>query len=240
MRDAEANIVADKSLARVQALKRVGAGLSITIFPILLLVGFVTHPNIFGFEMITDVETWSAEWRGNFLFHFGHLLVLFAVPFIIVAGFRFMSMLTGRGVWYGFVGGILGVFGAFMLAVDKGALTLVLTAFQRLPDDQFASITPALQALLDRGGWLWMTWLFVTLPLGFVLLAVGLVRERIIPTWQGVTIIVGLLLLKESIAAAGPVMISALDTFRDTLEDLGGDRGVTDALSGEAVVEGLG
>ncbi len=42
----------------------------------------------------------------------------------------------------------------------------------------------------------------------------------------------------EAIAEAGPVMISALDTFRDTLEDLGTGTGVTEAMSGEAIIVG--
>ena len=41
----------------------------------------------------------------------------------------------------------------------------------------------------------------------------------------------------DSIVAARPQMIALLDTFRDTLEDLGGGLGVTDPVSGEAVVE---
>jgi hypothetical protein len=41
----------------------------------------------------------------------------------------------------------------------------------------------------------------------------------------------------DSIVAARPGMIAMLDTFRDMLEDLGGDLGVTDPVSGEAVVE---
>jgi hypothetical protein len=40
-----------------------------------------------------------------------------------------------------------------------------------------------------------------------------------------------------SIVEARPRMIAFLDSFRDTLEDLGGDLGVTDAISGEAVLE---
>lgn len=44
----------------------------------------------------------------------------------------------------------------------------------------------------------------------------------------------------DAIAGAGPIMISALDTFRDTLEDLGDELGVTDAISGEVVLEGKG
>ena len=41
----------------------------------------------------------------------------------------------------------------------------------------------------------------------------------------------------ESMAAARPHMIATLDSFRDTLEDLGGDLGVTDPVSGPVVLE---
>ena len=41
----------------------------------------------------------------------------------------------------------------------------------------------------------------------------------------------------ETLAAARPRMIAMLDTFRDTLEDLGGGLGVTDPVSGEAIVQ---
>jgi hypothetical protein len=41
----------------------------------------------------------------------------------------------------------------------------------------------------------------------------------------------------DDIAAARPVMISLLDSFRDHLEDLGGGLGVTDPVSGEVVLE---
>jgi quinol monooxygenase YgiN len=41
----------------------------------------------------------------------------------------------------------------------------------------------------------------------------------------------------DALAAARPTMIAMLDTFRDRLEDLGGDLGVTDPVSGESVIE---
>ena len=41
----------------------------------------------------------------------------------------------------------------------------------------------------------------------------------------------------ENLAAARPQMIAMLDTFRDTLEDLGAGLGVTDPVSGEVVLE---
>jgi antibiotic biosynthesis monooxygenase (ABM) superfamily enzyme len=40
----------------------------------------------------------------------------------------------------------------------------------------------------------------------------------------------------QSLAAARPQMIEMLDTFRDTLEDLGGGLGVTDPVAGPVVL----
>ena len=42
---------------------------------------------------------------------------------------------------------------------------------------------------------------------------------------------------RDSLVAAQPTMIGMLDDIRDMLEDLGGDLGVTDPASGEAVIE---
>jgi|SRR5688572_8130650 hypothetical protein len=41
----------------------------------------------------------------------------------------------------------------------------------------------------------------------------------------------------DAIVAARPKMIASLDDVRDLLEDLGGGLGVTDPVSGEAVLE---
>jgi heme-degrading monooxygenase HmoA len=48
----------------------------------------------------------------------------------------------------------------------------------------------------------------------------------IIAEWDGV----------ESLANARPEMIATLNSFRDTLEDLGGGLGVTDPVSGPVVL----
>jgi hypothetical protein len=41
----------------------------------------------------------------------------------------------------------------------------------------------------------------------------------------------------QNLIAARPKMIARLDTFRDMLEDLGGGLGVTDPVSGEAILD---
>jgi hypothetical protein len=43
----------------------------------------------------------------------------------------------------------------------------------------------------------------------------------------------------DALTSARPQMIAILDRFRDKLEDLGGGLGVTDPVSGEAVIERL-
>lgn len=195
----------------VARMKQIGAGASFIVFPLMLLSGFLLHPNFLSLELVTDAEVWASEFRGNFLFHLGHLIVLLTVPLIIVVGVRCMRFVAGPGGWLVFVGGVAGIFGAFVLAVDKGALTLVLTAFDTLPDDEFRSLYPALQVLLDRGGWLWLVQLLLLLPLGFALQAAGLARAGVIDRGQAVTIVVGLLLLLagdiELITSVGALLL---------------------------------
>ena len=100
-----------------------------------------------------------------------------------------------------------------MLAFDKDALTLGLTAFDALPDEAFVRIEPALQALLDRAGWLWFVGLLPLLPLNFALLAVGLARAGVIGRVQTALIVAGLLLLInpdiEIISTAGALLMCA-------------------------------
>ena len=192
---------------------RVLFGLSVLVFPFMLLFGFATHPNILSISMVTELEAWTEEWRTSEWFHIGHLVVMLSVPFVTFAAIALASLLHGRGAWYGFVGAVLAVFGAFLLAVDKGALTFVLTAFKDMPEPEFLAITPALEAIFNRDGWLWITWGFVALPIGFIVIAIGLLREAVIQKWQGYCIIAGLLLLLnpdiEIISSAGAILICA-------------------------------
>lgn len=195
----------------VQRVKRVGTALALIVFPPMLLVGFLLHPDITSLELVTDAEEWAAEFRGNFLFHFGHALVMFVAPLAIIVGARCMRFATGEGAWMIFWGGVMGVFGAFILAVDKGALTLVLTAFDALPDAAFEDSYPVLQVMLDRGGWLWIVNLLALLPLGFIVQALGLAKAGVIGRGQAALIVVGMATLFvgdiEIITAVGAVLM---------------------------------
>jgi len=64
----------------------------------------------------------------------------------------------------------------------------------------------------------------------------GLRHANIVRTGEGAYCIIAEWDDMESLAAARDAMIATLDSFRDTLEDLGGELGVTDPASGPVVL----
>lgn len=65
----------------------------------------------------------------------------------------------------------------------------------------------------------------------------GLVAGHIIKTGERSYCLIGEWAEAAAIKAARAEMIATLDSFRDTLEDLGGGLGVTDAVSADEVVD---
>lgn len=192
-------------------IRKYGYALSIIVYPIMLLIGFATHPNLLAMEPLFTVEQLVGRFHNNPMYHIGHLVVTFAVPVIIIYFVGTMNILQGKGKKYGFWGGVIGVFGAFILAVDKGALCLVLSAFDTLPEEEFRAFAPYLQVIVDKEGYLFIVWLIFALMLGGIIQAIGLMKEKVISKWQGILIIIGLLLLInpdiELISTAGTTLM---------------------------------
>jgi hypothetical protein len=109
--------------------------------------------------------------------------------------------------------GVIGLFGAFILAVDKGALCLVLSAFDTLTEVQFQNFVPYLSEIVNKAGLLWVVWLLPLLPIGAAIQAFGLMKEKFIGNWQGICIVMGLLLLNnpdiELISSLGAILMCA-------------------------------
>lgn len=198
---------------KIESIKRKGFAISIIAFPVMLLTGFLMHPNLLKLEALQTVEQLVGRFHNQPIYHIGHLIVIFSVPVIMIALFSFMNVLQGNGKRFGFWGGIIGLFGAFILAVDKGALCLVLSAFDTLPEAQFQEFIPFLSVIINKAGLLWVVWLLPMLPIGAAIQALGLMKEKFISKWQGVCIIVGLLLLNnpdiELISGAGALFMCA-------------------------------
>jgi hypothetical protein len=64
----------------------------------------------------------------------------------------------------------------------------------------------------------------------------GLAHANIIKTGERTYCIIAEWSDMQALADARPQMIATLDSFRDTLDDLGGGLGVTDAVSGPVVL----
>jgi hypothetical protein len=198
---------------KIETIKKKAFAISLIAFPVMLLIGFLMHPNLLKLEALQTIEQLVKRFHHQPLYHIGHFIVMFAVPVIMIALISIMSTLQGKGKRLGFWGGIVAVFGAFILAVDKGALCLVLSAFDTLPEEQFQKFVPFLNVIVNKAGLLWVVWLLPLLPIGASIQAFGLMKEKFISKWQCVCIVFGLLLLNnpdiEFISSIGAFLMCA-------------------------------
>lgn len=182
---------------KIETIKKKGFAISIIAFPLMLLAGFLMHPNLLRLEPLQTVEQLVGRFHRQPMYHIGHFIVMFSVPVIMTMLYGTMNILQGKGKLLGFWGGIIGLFGAFILAVDKGALCLVLSAFDTLPEAQFQEFVPFLGVIVNKAGLLWVVWLLPLLPIGAAIQAFGLMKEQFIGKWNGICIVLGLLLLNN-------------------------------------------
>ena len=173
--------------------QRIGTGLSFILYPIFAGIAFFAHPNLLSLEVGVPVSAKITEVHNNPFMHFGHFLMLLGVPLLIVTSIKFMRMLEGRSDWLGFIGAVMAVFGAVVLAVDKTALCLVMSAFDTVPESQYAGLVPGIEVLFGFKGYLAVLYLLPLLPIGALVQAIGLYRTKVIPRWASVSIIISML-----------------------------------------------
>ena len=123
---------------------------SLFLFPIMLLSGFLLHPCLLEMKTLSTAQDLADRFHNNPCYHIGHFIVMLSVPLIIIVMFGILNMLKNSGYRWGFWGGIAGICGAFILAVDKGALCLVLSAFDTLPEQTFQNFIPYLQVIVNK------------------------------------------------------------------------------------------
>lgn len=172
--------------------KRIGTALAIILFPLIFVFAFAVHPGLLNPRFLGPEELIQRAHQ-NGLLQFGHLLVTLCTVLLIAIALHFMKLLEKTAPWAGTIGGGLAICGAVILAVDKGALCLTMSALDRLPEPQFAQMLPGLLAMFSKQGWLVILWGIVLLPVGFAIQALALVRTRALPRWQGIVFLIGVL-----------------------------------------------
>jgi hypothetical protein len=81
---------------KIETIKEKGFALSIISFPIMLLTGFLMHPHLLKFEALQTFDQLVGRFHNQPVYHIGHLIVMFIVPFIIIAMISIMNVLLGR------------------------------------------------------------------------------------------------------------------------------------------------
>lgn len=177
---------------QLSSFQNMAFAICLILLPLIYILSFASHPNLLNMKPTKDANKWAGEIRHNKKLHRLHLLVLASSLLVINIALNFMEALSGQYQIFAVVGGSLGIIGAVALAADKGALCLVPSAFDTLEDKEFNQLMPGLQALLDNKGYIGVIRFLILLPIGFIILSVGLILAGVIPLWQGVTLIIGM------------------------------------------------
>jgi hypothetical protein len=175
--------------------KRIGTGLAFIIFPLVFIFAFAVHPGLLNPHLLGPKEL-ILRARNDALLQFGHALVTLNTALLVVIALHFMKLLDrDSAAWAGFVGAVLAVLGALMLAADKGALCLTMSALATLPEGDFAQMMPGLLAMFSKKGWLVLLWGILLLPVGFAIQAIALFKSQALPRWQSILFLIGVLLV---------------------------------------------
>jgi hypothetical protein len=181
--------------ARLNQVRRVGVGLTFTTFPLLFVFAFAVHPDLLRPHLL-DPQEIILRAHGNGLLQFGHVLVTLGTGLLIVVTLQFMRLLDrGAAAWAGLLGAATAILGAILLAADKGALCLTMSAFDTLPGGTFTQIMPGVLAMFTKQGWLVLLWGIPLLPIGFAIQTIALLKTKTFPRQNGILFLVGVLLV---------------------------------------------
>jgi hypothetical protein len=172
-------------IVALRRFKRMGTGLCFIVFPLVWVVAFAAHPNLLEPRLALGPAELIQRAHRNGLLQFVHALVTVNTALLVVVALEFMRLLDGTSAARaGLIGAGLAILGACMLAADKGALCLTMSALDTLPEREFAPMMPGLLAIFSFKGWMALVWGLVLLPVGVMVQTVGMLRAKVLPRWQ--------------------------------------------------------
>jgi hypothetical protein len=178
----------------IDRARRIGIGLCFIIFPAIWVFAFAVHPDLLNPTLLMEPEELIARAHGDGLLQFAHALVTLNTAVLVVLTLHFKKLLEGTPAgWAGLVGAALAVLGACLLAADKGALCLTMSALDTLPESEFAQMMPGLLAMFSFKGWMVLVWGLLLMPIGVVIQTIAMMRTKALPRWQLWLLLVGAL-----------------------------------------------
>jgi len=176
--------------------KRLGTGLCFIVFPLVWVLAFAAHPDLLRPRLLLAPEELILRAHGNAWLQLGHALVTANTALLVVVTLHFMKLLEHTcAARSGFVGAALAIFGACMLAADKGALCLTMSALDDLSKEEFDGMLPGLVAIFSFKGWMAMVWGLVLMPIGVLVQTVGMMKARVLSRQQRALLLVSLVLI---------------------------------------------
>ena len=122
---------------------QIATGIAFILFPLIFVLAFAVHPGLLRPRLLKPEEIIRRARRNKWL-QMGHSLVLLCTALLIVAAMHFWNILSqGSAAWVGLIGAVLAVLGAVILAADKGAFCLTMSALDTVPEEEFAAMMPA-------------------------------------------------------------------------------------------------
>ncbi len=174
-------------------LQRIGTGAAFIVFPLVFVFAFSLHPRLLKPRLLGP-EAIIRRARGRKRLHLGHGLVTLNTALLVVAAIHFMRISSGGpGAWAGFPGAVTAVLGAIILAADKGAFCLTMSALDSVPDEEFSAMMPGLLAIFGKKGWMKLVWGLVLLPAGFAIQTIGLLQAHALPRGECLLFLIGVL-----------------------------------------------
>jgi hypothetical protein len=179
----------------ISQVGQISTGAAFILFPLIFIFAFAVHPGLLRPRLLQPEEIIRRA-RRNKLLQLAHSLVLLSTTLLIVMAIHFMKILDqGSAAWAGLIGAVLAVLGAILLAADKGALCLTMSALDTVPEEKFSAMMPGLLAIFSKKGWMILVWGMLLLPVGFVIQTVGLLQANALPCWQSILFLIGVLLV---------------------------------------------
>ncbi|HEY3406727.1 MAG TPA: hypothetical protein VGK53_00985 [Propionicimonas sp.] len=179
----------------IERARRIGTAAALVVMPAIFVFAFATHPGLGSLRLLEPAEL-IVRARGNGILQFAHALVTLNTALLVVVAIHLQSLLrAARGAWAGLIGGAMAVLGACLLAADKGAMCLTMSALDTVDDTTFNAMVPGLMAVFEKQGWAVLIWGMVLLPLGVAVQAIGLLRSGTWPKWQAGALLAGSLLI---------------------------------------------
>jgi len=176
-------------------VEQIGTGAAFILFPLIFIFAFAVHPRLLRPRLLQPEEIIRRA-RRNKLLQLGHSLGLKLAMLLIVMGAGLTTIETDRlatSTWPSLPA--LAVLGAILLAADKGAMSLTMSALDTLPEEKFSAMMPGLLAIFSKKGWMILRLGDATPAARVCYSAVGLLHAGALPRWQSTLFLIGVMLV---------------------------------------------